>query len=84
MHVIEAIGTGEAGTSSTVAKKLSVTMGTLTKAIDRLSKMTMCFGREARRTRDWFCFLSRKRERGLFITIRSFSFYHRIPTGIVS
>ena len=38
MHVIEAIGTGEAGTSSTVAKKLSVTMGTLTKAIDRLSK----------------------------------------------
>lgn len=38
MHVIEAIGVGEAKTSSTIAKKLSVTMGTLTKAIDRLTK----------------------------------------------
>lgn len=38
MHVIEAIGTGEPQTSSTIAKKLSVTMGTLTKAIDRLTK----------------------------------------------
>lgn len=38
MHVIEAIGIGEPKTSSTVAKQLSVTMGTLTKAIDRLTK----------------------------------------------
>lgn len=38
MHVIEAIGMGEPKTSSAVAKKLSVTMGTLTKAIDRLTK----------------------------------------------
>ena len=38
MHVIEAIGDGEPKTSSTVAKQLSVTMGTLTKAIDRLTK----------------------------------------------
>ena len=38
MHVIEAIGPGEPKPSSTIAKKLSVTMGTLTKAIDRLTK----------------------------------------------
>lgn len=38
MHVIEAIGDKEPKTSSTVAKKLSVTMGTLTKSIDRLTK----------------------------------------------
>lgn len=38
MHVIEAIGTGGPKTSSAVAKALSVTMGTLTKSIDRLSR----------------------------------------------
>lgn len=38
MHVIEAIGTGGAKPSSVVAKKLSVTMGTLTKSIDRLTR----------------------------------------------
>ena len=38
MHVIEAIGPGEAQTSSTVAGKLSVTVGTLTKSVDRLSR----------------------------------------------
>lgn len=38
MHVIEAIGTGEPKPSSVVAKKLSVTMGTLTKSIDRLTR----------------------------------------------
>ncbi len=36
MHVIEAIGKGEPSPSSAVAKRLSVTMGTLTKAVDRL------------------------------------------------
>lgn len=38
MHVIEAIGTGEPKPSSVVAKTLSVTMGTLTKSIDRLTR----------------------------------------------
>lgn len=38
MHVIEAIGIEGPRTSSAVAKTLSVTMGTLTKAIDRLVK----------------------------------------------
>lgn len=36
MHVIEAIGRGEPKPSSVVAKRLSITMGTLTKSIDRL------------------------------------------------
>lgn len=36
MHVIEAIGDGEPKPSSAVSKKLDVTMGTLTKAIDGL------------------------------------------------
>lgn len=36
MHVIDAIGVGDAKASSLVAKKLHVTMGTLTKAIDGL------------------------------------------------
>lgn len=38
MHVIEAIETGAPKPSSVVAKKLSVTMGTLTKSIDRLTR----------------------------------------------
>lgn len=38
MHVIEAIECGEPRPSSVVAKKLSVTMGTLTKSVDRLSR----------------------------------------------
>lgn len=38
MHVIEAIAAGEPKPSSVVAKKLSVTMGTLTKSIDRLTR----------------------------------------------
>ena len=35
-HVIDAIGPGESRASSDVSKKLNVTMGTLTKAIDGL------------------------------------------------
>ena len=38
MHVIEAIGKGEAKSMSTVAKALSVTVGTLTIAINNLVK----------------------------------------------
>lgn len=38
MHVIEAIGEGKPKPSSVVAKKLAVTMGTLTKSIDRLTR----------------------------------------------
>lgn len=38
MHVIEAIGQGEPKPSSVVAKRLSVTMGTLTKSVDRLAR----------------------------------------------
>ena len=38
MHVIEAIGKGEAKSMSTVARALSVTVGTLTIAINNLVK----------------------------------------------
>lgn len=38
MHIIEAIGVDEAKRSGTVAKLMSVTMGTLTKAIDGLTR----------------------------------------------
>ena len=37
MHVIEAIGIEEPRSSSAVAKKLDITMGTLTKSIDGLT-----------------------------------------------
>ena len=36
MHVIEAIGPEKSNRSSTVAKRLSITMGSLTKAVDGL------------------------------------------------
>ena len=38
MHIIEAIGTGEPKNMSTVAKLMSVTVGTLTIAINNLGK----------------------------------------------
>ena len=38
MHIIEAIGTGEPKNMSTVAKLMSVTVGTLTIAINNLEK----------------------------------------------
>lgn len=38
MHIIEAIGVDEAQKSSVIAKRMSITMGTLTKAIDGLTK----------------------------------------------
>ena len=38
MHIIEAIGIGEPKSMSTVAKRLSVTVGTLTTAINNLVK----------------------------------------------
>lgn len=36
MHVIEAIGKGEGNNMSSIAKKLNITVGTLTSAINRL------------------------------------------------
>ena len=64
MHVIEAIGDGEPKTSSTVAKQLSVTMGTLTKAIDRLTKNNYVL-RERSETDKRLVLLSLKRQKSL-------------------
>lgn len=36
MHIIEAIGTGEGNNMSSIAKKLNITVGTLTSSINRL------------------------------------------------
>lgn len=44
MHVIEAIGIGEPKNMSAIAKELSVTVGTLTIAMNSLVKKDMCFG----------------------------------------
>lgn len=52
MHVIEAIGTGEPKNMSTIAKELSVTVGTLTIAMNSLVKkgyVTRQRGKEDRR-----------------------------------
>ncbi len=52
MHVIEAIGTGEPKNMSAIAKKLSVTVGTLTIAMNSLVKKGYVFrerGSEDRR-----------------------------------
>ena len=52
MHVIEAIGTGEPKNMSTIAKTLSVTVGTLTIAMNSLVKKGYVFrerGKEDRR-----------------------------------
>ena len=38
MHIIEAIGVEESQKSSEVARKMSITMGTLTKAVDALNR----------------------------------------------
>ena len=50
MHIIEAIGEEEPRNMSSVAKILSVTVGTLTIAVNSLVKRVMCTGNEAKRT----------------------------------
>lgn len=53
MHIIEAIGVEEPKNMSSVAKLLSVTVGTLTIAVNGLVKKGMYTGRGARRTEGW-------------------------------
>ena len=56
MHIIEAIGVDEPKRSGTVAKLMSITLGTLTKAIDGLTrKMVIHFGQAERclRQKSW-------------------------------
>lgn len=48
MHILEAIGRMEPRNMSTVAKKLSITVGTLTTAINSLVKKRICESRAER------------------------------------
>lgn len=50
MHTIEAIGLHNERTSSEVAKRLSITVGTLTVAINNLEKKAMLNGCEVKKT----------------------------------
>ena len=61
LHVIEAIGMDQPKNMSSIAKVLSVTVGTLTIAMNSLVKKV----REGRRIAGWFIFSFRKRERRL-------------------
>ena len=47
MHIVEAIGIGEAKRSSAVAKLMSVTTGTLTRAVDGLVEHGYVTGRRS-------------------------------------
>ena len=49
MHVIEAIGLGEGNNMSTIAKKLNITVGSLTTAVNSLVKKVMLTGSAAKR-----------------------------------
>ena len=49
MHVIEAIGLGEGNNMSTIAKKLNITVGSLTTAVNSLVKRVMLTGSAAKR-----------------------------------
>ena len=42
MHVIEAIGLGEGRNMSSIAKKLNITVGTLTTAVNSLCEQEIC------------------------------------------
>ena len=56
MHVIEAIGTGAPKNMSSIARELSVTVGTLTIAMNSLVKKGYVVRERARRTGGWSIF----------------------------
>lgn len=56
-HVIEAIGVNEPKTMTTVAKLMGVTTGTLTKAMDGLTRKGMLSVSAVRRINVWYGFI---------------------------
>lgn len=62
MHVIHAIGVGTKKNMSSIAKELSVTVGTLTISMNSLVKKAMWCGAAAQRTGGWFIFHFLKKE----------------------
>ena len=65
LHVIEAIGMDQPKNMSSIAKVLSVTVGTLTIAMNSLVKKGYVIRQRGRRIVGWFIFSFRRRERRL-------------------
>ena len=53
MHVIEAVGTGDGKNMSSIARKLNITVGSLTTAMNSLVNKKYVDGAGARRTAGW-------------------------------
>ena len=63
MHVIEAVGIRNPRSMSAIAKDLSVTVGTLTIAVNHLVKKAISIGAEVKKTGGLFLFPFRRREK---------------------
>ena len=69
MHVIEAIGLGEGNNMSTIAKKLNITVGSLTTAVNSLVKRVMLTGSAAKRIDgSYMCVFWKKGKMHIIIT----------------
>lgn len=80
MHVIEAIGTGEGSNMSSIAKKLNITVGTLTSSINRL--VNKKYVQRYRSEKDRRVVLVKLLERGL-MAYEHHADYHRRMTEAV-
>ena len=72
MHVIDAIGVGTPKNMSSIARELSVTVGTLTIAMNSLVKKDMLSGREAARIGGLYIFPFPKKEKKRMSTMPAF------------
>lgn len=72
MHIMEAIGIQESKNMSTVAKTMSVTVGTLTIAINHLVKKGYVERTRSEEDRRVVLFLFQKKEKKLIFIIKSF------------
>ena len=69
MHVIEAIGLGEGNNMSTIAKKLNITVGSLTTAVNSLVKKGYVTGSAAKRIDgSYMCVFWKKGKMHIIIT----------------
>ncbi len=82
IHVIDAIGDSEAVSSSTVAKRLGVTMGTLTKAVDALVRK--CYVQRSRSDSDKRRVLLSLLEKGKVLYGRHEQFHERMMEAALS
>ena len=73
MHIIEAVGVDKPMNMSSIAKKMLVTMGTLTISMNSLVKKAMYCGNAVRKTGAWYISVSRKRVSAHITTMRLFT-----------